>query len=140
MHTGPKLDAKLPDFGDITLPCIMPAARWNRGHRIPPLPAASQEDIGNPAALPASQPQPPEPPTSSLDRPKECVNKYPTPAFSLLCTMMDRMRSEEAGKRRDTLIRFMNLWRIKVGNDLYPLTRLLLPDVGLSLPRPQSQD
>lgn len=79
--------------------------------------------------IPASQPQPPVPPTSTVDRPAECVNKYPTPAFALLCTMMDRLRSEEAGKRRDTLSRFMDLWRVKVGNDLYPLIRLLLPDV-----------
>lgn len=43
--------------------------------------------------------------------------------------MMDRLRSEEASKRRDTLSRFMDLWRVKVGNDLYPLIRLLLPDV-----------
>jgi hypothetical protein len=44
--------------------------------------------------------------------------------------MMDRLRSEEAGKRKDTLQRFFRLWREKVGSDLYPLIRLLLPDVS----------
>lgn len=106
----------------------MPAPQWNRGHRIPPPPGASQEEPDE-ASLPASRPQPPGLPPTNLERPKECINKYPTPAFSLLCTMMDRMRNEEAGKRRETLTRFMSLWRVKVGNDLYPLIRLLLPDV-----------
>lgn len=67
---------------------------------------------------------------SNLERPRECINRFPTPAFSLLCTMMDRLRTEEASKRRNTLERFFDLWRIKVGNDLYPLIRLLLPDVS----------
>lgn len=71
----------------------------------------------------------PLPPTQ-LERPKDCINKYPTPPFALLCTVMDRLRGEEAGKRRDTLKRLFEMWRLKVGNDLYPLLRLLLPDVS----------
>jgi DNA ligase-4 len=67
---------------------------------------------------------------SSLERPRDCINKNPTPAFAVLCSMMDRLRGEEAWKRRETLSRFFRLWREKVGNDLYPLLRLLLPDVG----------
>jgi len=102
---------------------------WHRGHRVPPLGSSAVQDDADPALIPASQPQPPLPPTSVVDRPPECINKYPTPSFALLCTMMDRLRSEEASKRRDTLSRFMDLWRVKVGNDLYPLIRLLLPDV-----------
>jgi hypothetical protein len=109
----------------------MPAPHFNRGHRVFP-PPLSQE-VGQ-AALPASQPQPPNLPPSTLERPKECINRHPTPAFALLCTIMDRMRSEEAGKRKETLMRFMGIWRIKVGNDLYPLIRLLLPDVSLPCP------
>ena len=105
----------------------MPPPRWNHGHHV--LPDASQDDP-DPSLLPASQPQPPLPPPSTLERPKQCINRFPTPAFSLLCTMMDRMRNEDPGKRRETLSRFMALWRIKVGNDLYPLVRLLLPDVS----------
>ena len=70
------------------------------------------------------------PPPAVLERPKEVINKHSTPAFALLCTMMDRLRSEDPTKRRDTLMRFMDLWRIKVGSDLYPLVRLLLPDVS----------
>jgi DNA ligase-4 len=48
--------------------------------------------------------------------------------------MMDRLRSEKANKRFDTLKRFMDVWRLKVGNDLYPLIRLLLPDVSAKAP------
>jgi DNA ligase-4 len=104
---------------------------WHRGHRIPPVGPLGTQDDGDLSLIPASQPQPPVPPQSNVDRPAECINKYPTPAFALLCTMMDRLRSEEASKRRDTLSRFMDLWRVKVGNDLCPLIRLLLPDVSV---------
>lgn len=105
----------------------MPAPQWHRGERQQgPAASAENEESGlNPT-------QAPLPPPSNLDRPRGCINKFPTPAFSLLCTMMDRMRSEDVGKRRDTLTRFMNLWRIKVGNDMYPLIRLLLPDVSVN--------
>ncbi|WWC85821.1 uncharacterized protein L201_000688 [Kwoniella dendrophila CBS 6074] len=107
----------------------MDKTRYHR-HPLPPEPSSSQ--IGSQdVAPPASQPEPPapqEPPPTTLDKPADCVNKYSTPHFSLLCTMMDRLRTEEASKRRDILGRFMELWRIKVGNDLYPLIRLLLPD------------
>ena len=54
--------------------------------------------------------------------------------------MMDRLRTEEASKRRNTLERFFELWRIKVGNDLYPLIRLLLPDVSRTLGRERCAD
>jgi hypothetical protein len=109
---------------------IMPAQLWSRGHRVPPsLGTGSQEETDE-LAIPASQPQPPNPPVSTVERPPGCINKYPTPGFSLLCTMMDRLRSEEASKRKETLSRFFELWRVKVGNDLYPLVRLLLPDVS----------
>ncbi|ORX34780.1 ATP dependent DNA ligase domain-domain-containing protein [Kockovaella imperatae] len=71
---------------------------------------------------------PPLAPSATLERPPDCINRNPTPAFSLLCTVMDRLRTEEPSRRRDTLSRFMSIWRAKVGNDLYPLIRLLLPD------------
>lgn len=113
-------------------------SHWRAGHRLyndPPgaSGAAAGESTGDQvddANLSASQLEPPVVAASNIERPPECINRYPTPAFSLLCTMMDRLRSEEANKRRDTLTRFMSLWRIKVGNDLYPLIRLLLPDVS----------
>ncbi|WWC58136.1 uncharacterized protein I303_100671 [Kwoniella dejecticola CBS 10117] len=108
----------------------MDKERWHR-HPLPPGPSSSQLDPdgdGEAVAPPASQPEPQEPPSANLEKPADCVNKFPTPHFSLLCTMMDRLRTEEASKRRDILYRFMELWRIKVGNDLYPLIRLLLPD------------
>ncbi|WWD08963.1 hypothetical protein V865_007078 [Kwoniella europaea PYCC6329] len=108
----------------------MDRTRYHK-HPLPPGPTSSQLDPDDDllAAPPASQPEPPqEPPPTTLEKPADCVNIYPTPHFSLLCTMMDRLRTEEASKRRDILRRFMDLWRIKVGNDLYPLIRLLLPD------------
>lgn len=101
----------------------MPPPPWIRGNRAPN-PNVDPESLGDESEL---QPQAV---VSTLERPRECINKHSTPPFSLLCTMMDRLRSEEANKRRDTLGRFMNLWRVKVGNDLYPLIRLLLPDVS----------
>lgn len=104
----------------------MPSGRWNRGHQVPSATQDADPDA-DPEAGPSSLPQ-----VSNLERPRECINRFPTPAFSLLCTMMDRLRTEEASKRRNTLERFFELWRIKVGNDLYPLIRLLLPDVSLS--------
>jgi DNA ligase-4 len=104
----------------------MPGGRWHRGHPNPP-PSQEYDPDADPEAGPSSHPLPQ---VSNLERPRECINRFPTPAFSLLCTMMDRLRTEEASKRRNTLERFFELWRIKVGNDLYPLIRLLLPDVG----------
>ncbi len=109
---------------------------WHRGRQvIPPKlddgdngagPSGTQDD----GPLPMSQQdnQPPLP--STLERPKECINKHSTPAFYVLCSIMDRMRTEAAGKRHEILTRFMDAWRLKVGNDLYPLIRLLLPDVS----------
>lgn len=105
----------------------MPSGRWYKGHQVP----STQE--ADPEAGPSSQGDV-APQISTLERPRECINRFPTPAFSLLCTMMDRLRTEEASKRRNTLERFFELWRIKVGNDLYPLIRLLLPDVSWSRP------
>jgi DNA ligase-4 len=70
------------------------------------------------------------PPPTQLERPAECVNRNSTPAFAILCSVMDRLRNEKAGKRSETLARFFEIWRKKVGYDLYPLIRLLLPDVS----------
>jgi len=107
----------------------MPSGRWHRGHQVP-APSQEYDPDADPEAVPSNHGALPQ--VSTLERPRECINRFPTPAFSLLCSMMDRLRTEEASKRRDTLERFFGLWRIKVGNDLYPLIRLLLPDVSLS--------
>lgn len=113
-------------------------SRFSRGgerQRFPPPGSqASKEDDEDATQIPLSQAAPLPPPTQ-LERPPDCINRHPTPAFAILCSVMDRLRSEEASKRRDTLTRFMNIWRLKVGNDLYPLIRLLLPDVRLVLAR-----
>ncbi|KLT43549.1 ATP-dependent DNA ligase [Cutaneotrichosporon oleaginosum] len=101
----------------------MPAGKYFHGRRQAPPPVSAKDED----ELPLSQGAPLPPPTQ-LDRPRECVNRFQTPPFSVLCSVMDRLRTEEAGKRKDILLRFMNQWRVKVGNDLYPLIRLLLPD------------
>lgn len=83
--------------------------------------------------VPMSQSFPPQsqlPPPTQLERPADCVNRNSTPAFAIVCSIMDRLRNDKAGKRTETLSRLFNMWRAKVGNDLYPLIRLLLPDVG----------
>lgn len=109
----------------------MPAPRFYKGHRqaLPPLDSQSQPKDEDDAAPTLSQAAPLAPPTQ-LERPRECINRNPTPPFAVLCAVMDRLRSDEAGKRKDILTRFMDQWRHKVGNDLYPLIRLLLPDVS----------
>lgn len=109
----------------------MSSGRWHRGHQVPATQASDADADADPEAGPSGYGES-EAQVSNLERPRECINRYPTPAFSLLCTMMDRLRTEEASKRRNTLERFFDLWRIKVGNDLYPLIRLLLPDVSLA--------
>ncbi|BEI97354.1 hypothetical protein CcaverHIS631_0209430 [Cutaneotrichosporon cavernicola] len=105
----------------------MPAPRFYQGRRqaLPPL--GSQPKDEDDAELPLSQAAQLAPPTQ-LERPRECVNRFQTPPFSVICSVMDRLRTEEAGKRKEILTRFMSQWRHKVGNDLYPLIRLLLPD------------
>lgn len=105
----------------------MPAPYYHRGQ-----PATRDEGVDESQAGSQTTEGRPLPPTQ-LERPKDCVNKFPTPPFALLCTVMDRLRGEEAGKRRDTLKRLFEMWRLKVGNDLYPLFRLLLPDVSISV-------
>lgn len=69
-------------------------------------------------------------PATQLERPAGCRNFNDTPAFGILCSTMDRLRNEKPAKRIDTLTRFMQIWRTRVGNDFYPLIRLLLPDVS----------
>lgn len=103
--------------------CTAMPGQWHRGARSSGTvdPSGSQDNEAGPSASATT--------TSTLERPPGCINKYPTPPFSLLCTVMDRLRSEEASKRRNTLETLFKLWREKVGNDLYPLIRLLLPDV-----------
>lgn len=81
----------------------------------------------------ASQ-RPTAPVVSAVERPPDCVNKHQTPPFSNVCNMMDRLRNGEASKRREILTKSMEAWRETVGNDLYPLIRLLLPDVSRDEP------
>jgi len=116
----------------------MPAPRYSYGKKreLPPLSRVKTEDDDGDddenINVPLSQAAPPSSQLAAptqLERPPECINRHSTPAFAILCSVMDRMRNEKATKRTETLTRFFNLWRSKVGNDLYPLIRLLLPDV-----------
>lgn len=111
----------------------MPAPRWSNGRQRHPPPLSSQvkEDESESQSQPAASALPPP---TQLERPADCINRESTPNFAVLCNMMDRLRSEKANKRFDTLKRFMDVWRLKVGNDLYPLIRLLLPDVSAKAP------
>ncbi|WVQ80875.1 hypothetical protein IAT38_002982 [Cryptococcus sp. DSM 104549] len=89
-------------------------------HRAPPGQGGPRsQDVGD--DLPDLAP-------SILDRPPDCINRNPTPSFYLLCDIMGRLRRFDPAKRRVTLERFFDLWRAKVGPDLYPVIRLLLPD------------
>lgn len=106
----------------------MPAPRWHNGQRrdLPPLGSQVKDEDAEPRLSQAGVPPPP----TQLERPPDCINKFPTPNFGVLTHILDRLRTEKAIRRSETLSRFMDLWRLKVGNDLYPLIRLLLPDVG----------
>jgi hypothetical protein len=130
-----------PRYSFATRHATVPAMpQYYKGQRMlpPDLQVKGEPDSqGNPGTVPLSQAAQQEQPSSSagagaapLVRPKECINKYSTPAFTIVCSLMDRLRQDEPGKRRETLVRFLNMWRAKVGNDLYPLIRLLVPDVG----------
>ncbi|WVN89251.1 uncharacterized protein L203_104469 [Cryptococcus depauperatus CBS 7841] len=67
-------------------------------------------------------------PSAVFQRPEGCSNPNSTPAFSLVCAMMERLKKENSFKRFEILERHFALWRAKVGSDLYPFIRLLLPD------------
>ncbi|WVQ76196.1 hypothetical protein IAR50_005859 [Cryptococcus sp. DSM 104548] len=78
-------------------------------------------------------PRPPQddtkmPPPMTLERPPECVNRNSTPAFYVVVSALESIRKQKQHEKHQTLVRLFTLWRQNVGNDLYPLIRLLIPD------------
>ncbi|ODN88085.1 hypothetical protein L198_06844 [Cryptococcus wingfieldii CBS 7118] len=68
------------------------------------------------------------PPPMTLERPPECVNRNSTPAFYVVVSALESIRKQKQHDKHQTLVRLFALWRQNVGNDLYPLIRLLIPD------------
>ncbi|KAB5590537.1 ATP-dependent DNA ligase [Ceratobasidium theobromae] len=90
---------------------------------------------------------PPSPPLSAVDaatlpspdaviplpliRPPGVVNHGPSPLFSRLADLFNALRSERKPEKRKTmLLRWFANWREKVGTDLYPALRLILPEAS----------
>lgn len=70
-------------------------------------------------------------PAITLERPADCINRGQYPAFYIICGYLNRLRADAPHKKYELLMRIFGNWREKVGPDLYPLIRLLLPDVSL---------
>lgn len=68
---------------------------------------------------------------TTLERPADCINRGQYPAFYIICGYLNRLRADAPHKKYELLMRIFGNWREKVGPDLYPLIRLLLPDVSL---------
>ncbi|QRV95869.1 ATP-dependent DNA ligase [Ceratobasidium sp. AG-Ba] len=90
-------------------------------------------------------PTPPSPPLSAVDteilapppvveplpliKPAGVINHNPSPPFSKLAALYEALRSERKPEKRKTmLLRWFGNWREKVGTDLYPALRLILPE------------
>ncbi|OXC65372.1 DNA ligase 4 [Cryptococcus neoformans] len=67
-------------------------------------------------------------PAITLERPADCINRGQYPAFYIICGYLNRLRADAPHKKYELLMRIFGNWREKVGPDLYPLIRLLLPD------------
>ncbi|KGB77341.2 hypothetical protein CNBG_3179 [Cryptococcus deuterogattii R265] len=65
---------------------------------------------------------------TTLERPTDCINRGQYPAFYIICGYLNRLRADAPHKKYELLMRIFGNWREKVGPDLYPLIRLLLPD------------
>ncbi|KAJ1304100.1 hypothetical protein OPQ81_008505 [Rhizoctonia solani] len=64
-----------------------------------------------------------------LLRPVGVFNHGPSPLFSRLADLFEALRMERKQEKRKTmLLRWFTNWREKVGTDLYPALRLILPD------------
>ncbi|KAG8712068.1 DNA ligase (ATP) [Ceratobasidium sp. 394] len=89
-------------------------------------------------------PTPPSPPLSAIDteisiippvveplpllRPLGVVNRNPSPLFAKLADLYQALRNERKPERRKSMLsRWFTNWREKVGTDLYPALRLILP-------------
>ncbi|KAH7325206.1 ATP dependent DNA ligase domain-containing protein [Rhizoctonia solani] len=85
----------------------------------PPLSAVGNNAFPEPTAV---EPLP-------LLRPAGVFNHGPSPLFSKIADLFEALRLERRQEKRKTmLLRWFANWREKVGTDLYPALRLILPD------------
>ncbi|KAJ8095207.1 hypothetical protein PM082_010429 [Marasmius tenuissimus] len=87
-----------------------------------------------PTPAPTTPPRSP-PPEAPMDAEDE---GYPIPPqnigsapFAVLVGLFDKLQAERRQERRKKLIgTWLSHWREEVGNDLYPVLRLILPQAG----------
>ncbi|KAI0078668.1 ATP-dependent DNA ligase [Panus rudis PR-1116 ss-1] len=100
-----------------------------------PTPAPSSRPATPTQASSPLQPSSPIQPQSQLDfavpddsYPEPPPNIGPSPSFSVLTRLFDKLSTErKPEKRRKLLDAWFNRWRDRVGHDLYPALRLILP-------------
>ncbi|CAE6385973.1 unnamed protein product [Rhizoctonia solani] len=85
----------------------------------PPLSAIGGGGVPEPSAV---EPLP-------LLKPAGVFNHGPSPLFSKLTDLFEALRTERRQEKRKTLlVRWFTNWREKVGTDLHPALRLILPE------------
>ncbi|CAE7070145.1 unnamed protein product [Rhizoctonia solani] len=85
----------------------------------PPLSAIGNDAVPEPTVV---EPLP-------LLKPAGVFNHGPSPLFSKLADLFEALRIERRQEKRKTmLLRWFANWREKVGTDLYPALRLILPE------------
>ncbi|CAE6411628.1 unnamed protein product [Rhizoctonia solani] len=85
----------------------------------PPLSAVGNDVVPEPSAV---EPLP-------LLKPAGVFNHGPSPLFSRMADLFEALRMERRQEKRKTmLLRWFANWREKVGTDLYPALRLILPE------------
>ncbi|CAE6437401.1 unnamed protein product [Rhizoctonia solani] len=85
----------------------------------PPLSAVGNDAIPEPSVV---EPLP-------LLKPAGVFNHGPSPLFSKLADLFEALRTERRQEKRKTmLLRWFANWREKVGTDLHPALRLILPE------------
>ncbi|KAG9088265.1 hypothetical protein FRC07_012624, partial [Ceratobasidium sp. 392] len=90
--------------------------------RAPPSPPLSAIDTEISLIPPVVEPLP-------LLRPAGVINLKPSPLFAKLAELYEALRNERKAERRKTmLLRWFANWREKVGTDLHPALRLILPE------------
>ncbi|KAF9071362.1 DNA ligase 4 [Rhodocollybia butyracea] len=81
-----------------------------------------------PTPAPTTPPRSPPPDTSESSYPPPPQNIGPSPGFGVLVGLFERLSNErKQDKRRKHLNRWFEHYRTEVGNDLFPVLRLILP-------------
>lgn len=93
----------------------------------PEAPGDDKEDEDMPDVLQRAQPD-------DISKPEVVINTAQLP-FGVLCSIYDelekatRMKQKNKAETKGQMIEhFFKLWRERIGNDLYPVVRLMLPD------------